>query len=147
MSNVSHLRAHLQKMYVSVCFPYTTEHLARLPTTSTVMATVKKLKQQRIDTQKRHRVKKKTRVKPIDEDVVLPDVVRMMETEETVEQVTSISGIKLSDFWRAQETDEEYGSVMLYLRDGVLPTDSEKARYNVTLSVIFGVYGGLLFLN
>ncbi len=126
-----------------ICFPYTLEKVAVLPKAANVLAAVKKMKKR--ERQSQRKPKKKT--KQEDEDVILPDMTRMIETEETVETVTTILGIKMVEFQKAQEEDEKFGPMIKFLRDDELPQHEDEAKYVLMMSPLFEVYNGLLFLN
>ncbi len=73
-----------------------------------MVAAVKRLRKRKHQV----RVKPKKRVKQVDEDVVLPDARRRMETGETIQTVVTVLGVKVSEFQKAQEEDIKYGPIV-----------------------------------
>ena len=96
--------------------------------------------------QQQPKPKKKQKTKHVNEEEILPDIARMMDTEEAVQTVVTVLGIKVSEFQKAQEDDEKYGSILRYLRDDELPRE-EEAKYVIMISPMFEMYNGLLFLS
>ncbi len=138
-----------------VWFPYTLEQVAErspkpvsvmaalLPKAANVVAAVKKLRKR----EHQRRAKPKKRTKQVDEDEILPDGSRMMETGETIQTVVTVLGVEVSEFQKAQEEDVKYGPIVKFLRDDELPEEEEEAKYVLMMSPLFEIYNDLLFLN
>ncbi len=141
-----------------VYFPYTLEQVVQvtekspkpvsvmaaiLPRATNVVAAAKRLRKRK----HQRRVKPKKRAKQVDEDVVLPDARRMMETGDTIQTVVTVLGVEVSEFLKAQEEDDKYGPIVHFLRDEKLPQEEEEAKYVLMMSPLFEMYNDLLFLN
>ncbi len=68
------------------------------------------------------------KTKQVNEDEILSDAARMMETEETVQAVLTVLGIKVLELQKAQEEDAKYGPIVRNLRDK-LPQVEEEVKY------------------
>ncbi len=116
-----------------VCFSYITGQVVTLPKRTNVMTTREKLKDLEVEetegqesaqeeagsaqekgksaqAKEEEPQKKKKKIRQVNREVVLPDIARMIHTEEAVQDVVTVLGVKVSEFQEAQENMSKIGN-------------------------------------